>query len=61
MERYLVTMQFYINAKDDSNAKREAEVRAIEERIFDDNQAQVISIEHAPFGKIGQNRKIKLT
>lgn len=60
MERYLVTMQFYVNEPNDKNAITAASHFKLLIDAKYDNKAQIISIETAPFGKIGQNRKVKL-
>ena len=56
-KRYVVTMEFYIWAKDDKTVKQEAEALAKEMDAQEDNRASIVSIYEQPTGTIG-NRKL---
>jgi hypothetical protein len=58
MKRYRVTMEFYVYAESDEQGQKKAfhAARRIERSY--DNGAQVLSIETAPVGEIGNNKQI---
>jgi len=57
--RYIATVNFYIYAKTDKEAKEQ--VKNMRDFIAkrDDNQAKVISLCEAKFGKIKKGREVK--
>ena len=58
MSRYVVTMEFYMNADDDNTAIQQAEQIAIDRRRANDDQSRVTSIVEQPFGTM-KTRKVK--
>lgn len=55
MKRYVVTLDLYVYAKDDTKAKEEAEFYVKHNKLVDDNKAEIVSIHEAPFGVVGEN------
>lgn len=55
--RYIVTIEFYMQADDDQSAIDAAEFICEEIRREDDNGAAVKSIHIAPFGALGETIK----
>ena len=59
-KRYVVTMDLYVFAENDSDAIANAHKLANTIDNIDTNECKVIEIAEQPFGKIG-NRKVVLT
>lgn len=57
MKRFVVRLEFYIQADTDTEAKRIAENMAEEQRYHNDNDCQVVLLIEQPFGQLG-NRKV---
>lgn len=57
--RYLATVNFYVYAKSDEEAKVQTENMRDIIAKRDDNQAEVVSIYTAEFGKIEKGREVK--
>jgi len=61
-KRYVVTIDFYIYAESDEQAKEKAKQFVDDVQFVVDkteNNASVVSINEAPFGKIGNSREVK--
>ena len=56
-KRYVVTFEKYIWAKDDNDAKEQANQFAVDEQLKNDDQCRVKEIVEQPFGTF-ENRKI---
>lgn len=54
--RYLVTVQFYIHADSDEDAKRQADQITFDRRKKYDDHCQVVGLLEQPFGKLGNRR-----
>ena len=57
--RYLATVNFYVFAKSDKEAKVQAENMRDIIAKRDDNHAEVVSIFEAEFGKIEKGREVR--
>jgi len=57
--RYAVTVDFYIYAEDDADAKQQAKITAYNMDKDTDNKASVVSIHEAPFATMGKLREVK--
>lgn len=58
-KRYTVTIDLYIYAETDSDAKVQAQNVCGILHNLSDNKASVVSIHETPFGKIGEAREVK--
>lgn len=56
-KRYVLTFEKYIWAKDDNDAKEQANQFAVDEQLKNDDQCQVQGIVEQPFGTFG-NREV---
>ena len=56
--RYVVTVELYMYAKDDKDVKKQANKLVKDLQKKDDNQASIVSIFEQKFGTLG-NREVK--